>query len=65
MTNAEINKMMTAFAGPDWKNKALVGPLGPVSLMECAYDCGWREPPRNESYGLYQIMPTTYKKEER
>lgn len=60
----DLEALMVAAYGPDFRDKVLVSPVGdPFYLRDAFEECGLRDPkapppPSSGAYGLWQIMPS-------
>lgn len=58
----DLERLMIAQWGEDFRNKSLVGPLGSFWLGGVFDECGLQDPhpptpPSSGAYGLWQILP--------
>ena len=63
MPLAEFEAMLARTFGPDWRSKAIVGPLGVVPLRDLPGEAGYvSDPsPASSASGLWQMMPPRFR----
>jgi hypothetical protein len=61
MTARELEAALIKAYGPDFRDKAIVGPLGSFRLADSFAECGLTDPQEPSSgYGLWQMAPSRW-----
>jgi hypothetical protein len=63
MTARELEAALIRTYGPDFRDKAIVGPFGSFRLADSFAECGLTDPqapPATSSLGLWQMAPTRW-----
>jgi len=64
ITAKQLEKMMEAQWGNDWRNKTIVSPISTFALRDIFDECGLKDPqevPSHYNRGLFQILPLNFK----